>query len=315
MAEQNTHLYVHRFWCLVHQKNFMVLAFVFSLVWMVGQYYLSKDAAVQKYGSTSPAGVNVPLVNFKFSPSSSKTDRLPASVNSSAATIQTSAGWQYLSAHPTQAIALLLLAFAIQLITQTAYWWGFKHGALNLTTFEKAHPKEIISLMGGIVLGTIITIVAGGILVGGMIVLGVAFHPSKASGVSPLYLGIVVICSVLALFIFLRWYYAAFAAMAISGKGSAIVSFKSWQATFKELRWARVLKMFFTQVWSAVVFFIYFCIITAMVGIALGLAGAFGPPSAAQLGASLVGIWLGITGTTAIGYYLGQAYFRMFKMA
>lgn len=315
MAEPNSPLSVHRFWFLVHQKNFMVLAFVFSLVWVASQYYLSNNAAVQKYGSTSPAGVSVPLVNFKFSPSSSKTDRRPASANSPAINMQTTAGWQYFSAHPTQAVVFILLALAIQLITQTAYWWGFKHGALNRTTFEKAHPKEIISLMGGIVLGTLIAMVAWGMLIGGMVVLGVAFHLGKESGVNLLYVGIVVICAVSALFLFLRWYYAAFAAMAISGKGSAIVSLKSWQTTFKELRWARVLKMLFTQIWSTVVFFIYFCIITVVVGMALGMAGAFGPPNAAQLGASMIGIWLGITGTTAIGYYLGQAYFKMFKMA
>ncbi len=324
MDYQNTHLSVHRFWLLVHQKNFMVLAFVFLLVWMAGQYSLTNSTGLKKYAFPPPTNVAVTWANLKSSALSTGTDRRPASLNPITAMASTPSGQKQITEerpslfkHPTQAIVLLLLAMAIVFIIQTSYWWGFKHGALNRTTFEKAHPKEIFSLMGGIILGTMISIVAWGILIGAISILGLALHLDQAGRMSFLciYIGLAVLCLGLAFFIFLRWYYAAFAAMAISGKGSTILAVPVWKTIFKELHPKRVFQMLLTQVWSVIVFGIYFCIIAVVMGVALGMAGAFEIPSAAQFGASLVGIWLGITGTTAIGYYLGQAYFRMFKMA
>jgi len=316
MAGHFQPLYVHRFWLLVHQKNYMVLALIFSLVVGLGNYLMDQRTHDIKVAYTEMIQAMMPTSPMARPMSAAQPRRLPAAVEESAAgaTIQAAppptaqdaraklqAQFKQLVAHPSQIVTLALLWLALVVINQTTFWWGFKHGALNITSFQRASMKEIISLMVGVFLGTLLSIIA-------LAVLGLSIFLFKSFNLPSIVIFIFVL---LGFFIFLRWWYAAFATMAISGKAGAIFSLGQWKDAFKTLKTMNLLKIAGTQAWSGLVVAFYTAIILAVAGIILKVAGAFGPPQLAEFGTSALATWLGITGMTAVGYYLGQAYFRM----
>ncbi|MBP5297323.1 MAG: hypothetical protein J6Y94_08350, partial [Bacteriovoracaceae bacterium] len=289
-------LYLHRFWLRVHQKNNMVLALILALLAFSCNYFMNRQtqglhtAFVQMMQTSLPSGQaqRLPAMSAQNLPAT-------APLSTQEASAQVEDQFKQLVGHPSQVITVLLLWLALVLINQTTFWWGFKHGALNTESFQKASVKEIISLMVGVLLGTILSCIAVAILIGG-IILFKAFN---------LHTAIIIIFVILGAFLFLRWWYAAFASMAISGKAQALLSFGQWKDAFKTLKTVNLFKIFSTHLWSMLIFMIYGGIILGLTGIVLTILSALGRTPLTEFGLSAVGVWLGITGTTAVGYYLG----------